>query len=160
RPDLPERVGQVVLGALAKEPWRRPARAGIFAAELLAAATRGRRRAASSDASVGRLTSERTAPPIGAGTFPSVPPPPPRAPPPPVPQPDAMPTAGAPPPPPSIGPPIAPWTEAEPTLSPVEIEAAQPPVTADEGKRLASTVFAPPEVESGETIFVQVFAHL
>lgn len=34
RPDLPEAVDRVIGSALAKDPWQRPARAGLFAAEL------------------------------------------------------------------------------------------------------------------------------
>lgn len=211
RPDLPEAIDRVIEWALAKDPWRRPARAGLFAAEL--AALLGQPRPPSWSVPVpppgpafgpppAPQFGPPPAPPYPQEPYPSVLPPPASSqwsvgPPTlgavelPLPAPGSAaggsgdgggsnPASPAPPPPVYVE---SPAPEARPQSppffqsvrealrglrrrrgGPIDVSPdpiiEQPAGAPEEGIRLASTVFAPPAVEPGDSFFVQVYAHL
>lgn len=167
RPGLPDAVLNAVGWSMAKEPWRRPARAGMLAEALLAASGSFHQSVAAPPP-----TQAPPMPPIGT-------PPPPFGPAWASPQsasavhPDAhasmiievsptdsmlarAPVGAAPSP---AGPPLPP--DAEQTIAGETVPPSQP---ADDdaptgGIQLDSTVFAPSAVAPGESFLVQVFAH-
>jgi serine/threonine-protein kinase len=153
RPDLPPAVERVVHEALAKEPWQRPARAGIFAADLAAARLAGLR--------------GRTAPRVTAAEEP----PPPadrqpepdsallRAPPGSVTAPPGAPDTLVPAASPSSVPPLDAQTLAgaeasygSPPSSPVPEPATQAPRPLDPATLASPAEPAPPSVGGSETV--------